>query len=1211
MENGKNKKSLHKSLGIIVGAIAALWLIITIVLHIFVNSQSFTDKIVKMAETYIDADLSIESINASVFEKFPNISIHIDKLSLTYPHEKFARYDQIGLAHSIRESGRGNTADTLAYFDKFSISLNYLSLLRARIRFPEASLNGVRIFAKQYDKQTNNWDIFKLESEDDSSSISLPNIIINKIALDGNPYVSFASPSDTLYASVDMASAGAEGRIDINSLWKSNIHLHLDSLYASARLPYDTLAFRLHNFNLDEKNEIYNFQAIADAYLMSPSLGKFDIPTDISGSINFPQENLNEISLRDFIASVGTLNMQGGGDALMGRDSTYLRAELSIHDCPVQQSLHSYGTGILPELKNLRTNARADLTAMVDGWYIPAKQALPQLIAELVIPETTIRYEGFEHSGKIAADIEAITDQYGNLEIDVQQLKGELAGLRLQANGFAEDVLSSDPLIGIELSANASLDTLDSMLPEGMSAEGQIQAMLNGYILLSDMSLYNFSRADLDGYIKSDRISFTDESADIYAYIDSTSIKIEKAGKDSLLGAELLGIKGQIDSLFVSMGKSTFFRGKNVNMIAQNASDIVNEQLGKEIHPIVGSIGADRFAMIGEDSLFVGLQTTKNNFKFSNIDEEGFHRPILAIRSDNQGISLRQGTTRAGLNNLSINASAIKRNPGQTQGKIRKQFLDSLQKRYPGIHRDSLITHIVRGSENTGIPDFLLSDDFKKNDIDFRFDDSFTKYIKEWAFNGAMQIDSGILLTPQFPLKNTVANVKGDFTNNRITLDNLSLYSGESDLSINGNITNIGRAMFQNGVLNLELNIASEKIKTDELLNAYNAGQQYSNTVSQDVLDEDLTDEEYLSELITEEHIPDSTQALIVIPANVNAKISLAGNEIDYSQLKIDWFESDILMKERTLQITNTVATSNMGDIYLEGFYTTRTKSDISAGFDLNMASITADKVIALFPAVDSIMPVIKSFKGNLDCELAATTQLDTNMNFILPTINGVLNIKGTNLSIEDNQAMDKLARVLMFKERKMGKIEDMSVQGLVSNNMIEVFPFVMRVDRYTLAMNGLQNFDQSFNYHVSVLRSPIPFRFGINLSGNFDDWKYKIGKAKYKNANVPVFTKELKDMQMNLVSSIHNIFTKGVEFVLRQNTNSVESIDKAKNEAGYDGEADSEDLEAEEMEELNRLISENEETENSESEVNDSETVNIEIESEIESKSETEHDNH
>ena len=191
-----------------------------------------------------------------------------------------------------------------------------------------------------------------------------------------------------------------------------------------------------------------------------------------------------------------------------------------------------------------------------------------------------------------------------------------------------------------------------------------------------------------------------------------------------------------------------------------------------------------------------------------------------------------------------------------------------------------------------------------------------------------------------------------------------------------------------------------------------------------------------------------------------------------------------------------------------------------------------------------------------LDCEMAATTDLDTNMNFVTKSMNGIMKISGRDVVLEESPEFRKLAKLLMFKNKKMGKVSDMSVSGLISDNKLEVFPFVLKIDRYTLAMSGLQNFDQTFKYHVSVLKSPIPFRFGINIFGNFDNWKYRIGKAQYKNTNVPVFTAQIDTLQMNLVSSIHNIFTKGVDLAVKQNVQMRSSIDSQKVAMGFNPDA-------------------------------------------------------
>jgi hypothetical protein len=62
---------------------------------------------------------------------------------------------------------------------------------------------------------------------------------------------------------------------------------------------------------------------------------------------------------------------------------------------------------------------------------------------------------------------------------------------------------------------------------------------------------------------------------------------------------------------------------------------------------------------------------------------------------------------------------------------------------------------------------------------------------------------------------------------------------------------------------------------------------------------------------------------------------------------------------------------------------------------------------------------------------------------------------------------------------------------------------------------------------------------------------KFSLGRAKYKDPNVPVFSKVIDDTKINLVSSIEDIFKKGVDAAIREN-NGVELIRKRQREMNY-----------------------------------------------------------
>jgi hypothetical protein len=202
---------------------------------------------------------------------------------------------------------------------------------------------------------------------------------------------------------------------------------------------------------------------------------------------------------------------------------------------------------------------------------------------------------------------------------------------------------------------------------------------------------------------------------------------------------------------------------------------------------------------------------------------------------------------------------------------------------------------------------------------------------------------------------------------------------------------------------------------------------------------------------------------------------------------------------------------------------------------------------------------------------VAATASLDTNMNIMTPTINGVMRISGDNLTISDSDMFTSLARKLKFDNNKTGKIDHMKVEGVIKDNVLEVFPFVVNLDRYTLALSGKQNLDMSYRYHASIIRSPLVLKVGVDVYGqDFDNMKFKIGRPKYKNERVPVFTAVIDQTRINLAESIRGIFEKGVDAAVQENSRQ-EAIREHREEIGYVNAVDqeTEELSEEEQKEL------------------------------------------
>ena len=144
-------------------------------------------------------------------------------------------------------------------------------------------------------------------------------------------------------------------------------------------------------------------------------------------------------------------------------------------------------------------------------------------------------------------------------------------------------------------------------------------------------------------------------------------------------------------------------------------------------------------------------------------------------------------------------------------------------------------------------------------------------------------------------------------------------------------------------------------------------------------------------------------------------------------------------------------------------------------GFSLDMSRMNIERFLRLVPAVDSILPIMRGFSGIIDAELAATVDIDSSMNMELPTLDAAVKLTGDSLAFIDKDTYATLGKWLRFRDRADNKIKHMSVEMLVRDNMLRIFPFAFDIDRYRLGITGYNDLGLNFDYHISVLNSPLP----------------------------------------------------------------------------------------------------------------------------------------
>lgn len=1135
--------------------LAGIWLAVLIAIQIVLSPRTVDRLIDRYASEYVDGQIHIGKASMSVFRHFPNIGITLEDFDITYPAERYDSLETQGAQGHLALKGLGKDMDTLASFSRFSASINAAALISGKINIPYAELVRPRIFIHRYADGSSNIDIIRMPTDttkEEKEEGGMPELKLGRIGLSEHPHIVYTDSRDTIFAVADLKQIRLNGRLNPAKASKNRVGVRLDSLFVAGRISADTLAFGLEQLGIREQHKKMQMHAKARALLATRAFGRMHIPIEIRSGFSFPEDEVPAIDIAGLKAEIASVPLSGRGSVRLLEDRASVKASLSVEECKASEVIDGFLVNYIPALKDIRTDAAVTITASCDGDYIYADGTLPAFKARISVPESEISHKAIANRLRLRLDASAVhnpADSCISASVDTIEIRSN--GLDLKASGEVPDIMEEDMLIRMHGDLDADLAELRTFLPDTMDIEasGLMKAHIMGDIRMSQMDIYSFSQAQLEGRMEGSDISVRMPNDSIDISISNFGIELGPETRtskiDSTMKFNLMAVKGSIDNADITFGLMDL-AGKDITVSAMNSAD--NSGADK-VSRLGGRLSARNLMLNDASGMEVELRETSNGFQMFPKRERP-DVPVLTVSSKNKHIYYKDGTNRAILTDADIYAMAAM-NTVERRQKAR-MFMDSLAKMYPDVPRDSLMIHMATQRKTRELPEWMSEEDFRKKDINIKLDETLAKYFREWDMNGKLDIRTGIVMTPYFPLTNIIRGFEVQFDNDKIAIDSVKFKSGKSEIAGKGALTGLRRALLGRGGLKLNLDVSSDKINANELLTAYNTGSRYTPPKDKEAVEE-ASDAEFLKMVIKDTiDVADSVTPLIVIPSNLNADINLNASNITYSDVTVSNLGAKLTMKERCVQITETKAVSNLGDISFEGFYATRSKKNIKAGFSFNFEDITAEKVIDMIPAVDSIMPLLKSFNGNLNCELAATASIDTNMILIPPSINGVIRISGSDLSIKDSEMFQDLAKKLMFKNKKEGYIKEMSVEGVIADSVLEVFPFVVKLDRYTLALSGIQNLDQSFKYHASLLKSPFLIRLGIDLYGDtFDDMKFKIGKAKYKNTDVPVFSAVIDTTKINLVNSIRGIFEKGVEAAVSENERKA-AIEKHKQEIGY-----------------------------------------------------------
>lgn len=1129
-----NIRKFFKWLGIGIASIFAIVVVALAALEFFVSDAYVAKTVTGIAQKSLNAELSVKEVDFTAFSHFPHVGVRLIGGSVV---------SRTHLKDSAEYSRTPAQADSLVSFQEFTLLFSPLKLLTGKIQIQGIILDSPKAYAYISPTGCANWDIVATDTTNTSAEDTLTGLplkinIRNVSILNGGHFV-FDNRIDGLRASAAMQQVNLSGNFT-DDFSKIRVHKgdfsHLNmALYhrgerASVRFSIDTLLMQARG---DGKLAVEALTR-TNVRIARSSMAE-NVPLNLQGNIILGGRREKAVKLEDFKVLLAGVPLNLNGKIHYGPDSLYTDAlYANIDEFPLEDALKYVPKDIIPNIEKLHTTTRLSIDATIFGCYNMLTGELPKADVQFNIPSSSIEFDGIK---------EKIKEVYLNgkyhfrpnipdsnmVSIEKMLLNGD--GIILYGKGSVKDI-GQNPYMDIYLNTRVNLDSLLKMLPQEtqLQGTGSMAAELSVKSRLSNLTLYNLAKADIKGSANASKVEMGIPSRNIFCNIYGTEVKLGSnvniKDTDIAKGTKMMGVFIKMDSTYIKYADTLQMTGRSILLAGSNEASLF-DTTSRKVKPFKGTFSAKRLNLRGTDSISLRIAGTTN--RFSILPYKGnITIPSITLTSATERIMARQGVHFLTLSKGEFNVNAHK---NDTELRMREERLallqDSLQIVYPQIPRDSLMRHWF-SVRSTSQKSSRLPDDFTQEDYNFQVTDKGLLYIlNRWKATGGLNAGRIRIATPVFPLRTRVENPKIEFDLNEVKVTDGSVHSGKSSFAVTGKVSGIRRALARGGKLKANFNIEADTLNFNEIANALSAGEEYisKGEAYRDSLMK-VSNEDDLENIVAVEGGDTlGRMSLVIIPNNIEAQIDMNVKYGVYSSIILHSATGQINSRNRCLQIVGFNATTSAGAMDLNAYYNTKSRKDLSVGFDIQFKDMDMGEFIRLYPGMDTLLPMLKSFEGIINCQMAATTQIDTNMNVKLPTIEGVARIKGDSLVLLDGETFAEIAKMLKFKNRERNLVDSIAVEVAIKENQIEVFPFLMKMDRYTTAISGKQDLNMNFNYHISVLKSPIPLRMGIDIIGNMDDFKFKIGKALYKNTNLPVYSKMIDSTRINLLEQIKGIY--------------------------------------------------------------------------------------
>lgn len=361
----------------------------------------------------------------------------------------------------------------------------------------------------------------------------------------------------------------------------------------------------------------------------------------------------------------------------------------------------------------------------------------------------------------------------------------------------------------------------------------------------------------------------------------------------------------------------------------------------------------------------------------------------------------------------------------------------------------------------------------------------------QWLTNGFVDLDKGQVCLSSFNYPIDIPSIKMDFNPEHLRIKAGTVIIDKSDFSLTGSVDNVRSYFRGDSILRSDLTFASQHTDITQLMNLTNG--------------------------IGSEEPAATSSGPYMVPKKMDLTLHTDIQKATYGIDTISKIQGDVRVMDGILVLDDIKCTTPATKMQLTAMYKSDRRNHLFLGIDYHMFDVDIENLLKMIPDIDTIMPMLKSFKGKAEFHTVSEAYLDSTYNIKKSTIRSSSSIKGNNLVLMDGQTFSEIAKSLKFSKKTANKVDSLAAEFTIFKNEIDIYPFLIVMDKYKAIVAGRHNLDMTYKYKISVIDCPLPIRLGVDITGNIDDFEYKVTPCELNKLYRPIAQNLVQKQQLDL----------------------------------------------------------------------------------------------